>query len=618
MSHHILVGLAGIILLGMAAQWIAWRFRFPSILILLLFGFLAGPVSGRLHPDALMGDLLLPIVSLSVAVILFEGGLSLRLRELRQIGHGLFGLVTVGILVAWVLGSAAALLLLRLDMPLALLLGAVLVVTGPTVVLPLMRHVQPRGYVGSLVKWEGILNDPVGAMLAVLVFEVVLAGGWSEGKSEVLSGLVGTLGAGVIIGLAGAAVMVALMRYRLIPDYLESPFTLMMVVVAYTASDFVQEESGLLTVTLMGIAVANQRFVRVDHIIEFKENLRVILISFLFILLAARLDTQTLAMLDWRHVVYLVVLIVLVRPATVYLSTFLSKGLTWRDRLFLCWMAPRGIVAAAMASLFALRLGEAGYVQADILVPQIFLIIVGTVTFYGLTAAPVARWLGLAGGPNEGTLIVGAHAWGRRIAAALQAAGIPVALIDTNRSNLVAARLAGLTAHYGNALAESLPDVIPMDGMGRLLALTANSEVNALAALHFEEYFGRDGVFQLSAGEPEKGRGETEGISRMLRGRTLFAREATFPRLSGRFATGAEVKSTNLTDEFSLEDFRRLYGESARVMFVVRDGALKVSTVEDRVTPRADDLIIALVDGGEAEVASAPSPEPGRRDADDL
>ena len=602
MSHHELLQLASVLVLGISAQWLAWRLKLPSILLLLLFGFLAGPVFHLLHPDRLLGPVLFPIVSLSVAVILFEGGLTLSIRDLAKIGKGLVSLVTVGVLVAWILTTVAAKFVLGYSTPLAVLVGAILVVTGPTVILPLLRHVRPRGKVGTLVKWEGILNDPIGVLLAILVFEVIVAGGWREGSQIAVTGFLETIFLGGLIGLLGAALLVLVIRFYHVPDYLENPVSLMTVLLVYALADLVQAESGLFSVTVMGVAMANQRMVEVRHIIEFKENLRVVLISSLFILLAARIEISDLTGLGWSSVVFLVLLIVVVRPATVLLSTF-GSGLTWKDKTFLAWMAPRGIVAAATSSLFAIRLDELGYAGANTVAPVVFLVIVGTVAFYGLTAGPVARRLGISGGPPQGVLIVGAHRWARQVAESVQAAGVEVLLVDNNRAHVRAARLAGLTAVQRNVLAETLPDELNLEGIGRLLALTPNDEVNSLAALHFGELWGAREVYQLPP-EPEEERDKE--VPPSLRGRFLFGKEQSFDGISRRFRRGAVVKATGLTDEFRFESFREHYGESAVVLFVVDGKRLLISTVQEPVKPKAGQTVVALVDpvGEEGKVGT--------------
>ncbi len=595
MSHQFLLGLTAVAILGISAQWLAWRFRFPSILLLLVLGLLAGPVTGLLHPDALLGELLLPIVSLSVAIILFEGGLNLRIRELPHIGNGLVGLVTVGLGITAVLTALAARVILGMETQLAVLVGAVLVVTGPTVILPLLRHVRPRGNIASLIKWEGILNDPVGVMLAVLVFEVIVAGGWHAGRGALLAGMARTVLTGAALGLAAAAVMVVLLRRYQLPEYLESPFTLMMVLLAYTASDLVQKESGLLTVTLMGFAMANQRFVVMRRIVEFKESLTVLLLSFLFIVLAARLEPESLRLLSWRSIVFLAVLILVIRPAAVFLGTSLAP-LTWRERVFVSWMAPRGVVAAASASFFAFRLEELGHPGARELVPLVFLVIVGTVALYGLTALPLARRLDVYSGQAQGCLIVGAHRLARKIGRALGDAGFRVMLVDTDGENVMVARMEGLDAQSASVLGETLADDLPTDDLGKLLALTSSPEVNSLAALHFAELFGRQEVYQLALGaDPEE---EKEILRSGLRGRTLFRRDVSCAWLEEKLEKGAVIKAMRLTEQFGYEDFRLRYGPAAVPLFAVDNGTLEVATADKKFSPRPGQTLIALVAEG--------------------
>ncbi len=480
MTHEqsLLLELAAIVVLGIGAQWLAWRLRLPSILLLLTFGFIAGPATGFIHPDRLFGELLFPIVSISVGLILFEGGLSLRIADLREIGRPLWSLITIGALVTWALASGAGRSILGLDTGPALLLGAILVVTGPTVVGPLLRHVRPTGKVASVAHWEGIVIDPVGAVLAVLVYEALSVApttGPVAAARAVLSQLGLTLVVGLTIGGAAAFAALELLRRFWVPDFLQSPLLLMLVTGAFTASNLVQAESGLLTVTVMGVILANQSTVPVKHLIEFKENLRVLLIASLFILLAARVTPADVTALGWRGPLFVAFLILVVRPLSVLAAT-LGTSLRPKERVFLAWLAPRGIVAASVASVFALRMGDAG----TGLVPATFLVIVGTVAVYGLTAAPLARRLGLSNPNPQGILFASADPGARAIAGAVKAAGFPVLLVDNNRANATAARLAGLPTAFTSVLSEDALDGVLQSGLGRLLALTPDDEVNAL------------------------------------------------------------------------------------------------------------------------------------------
>ncbi len=595
MSEHLLLGLATIIVLGIVAQWLAWRLHLPAILLLLIFGIMAGPVSGILNPDELFGNLLFPFVSVSVAIIIFEGGLSLRIFELRRVGGVVRNLITIGIFVTWSLTALAAYLVVGMQPAHAILLGAILVVSGPTVIIPLLRHVRPIGNVGSIIKWEGIVNDPIGAILAVLVFEVILSGGMRTGSSLAIWGVVKAVISGGLIGLAGASVLVLLLRRYLIPDFLQNPVALMLVVICYTASNAILTESGLLAVTIMGIALANQRLVSIRDITEFKESLRVLLISILFIILASRLTLEQLSLFNAANWVFVGMLIVIIRPVAVFVSAF-GSDLKWRERLFLAWMAPRGIVAAAVISVFAIRLAEIGIPNSESLMPLTFQVIIGTVAIYGITAPFVARWLKVAKPDPQGVLFAGAQPWVQTIANVLKTEGFQVALVDSNWTNITAARSAGLPANYANILSENLLQDIQLDGIGRLLALIPNDEVNSLATLHFEDIFGRSEVYQLPLSS--ESRVERRGtMPKHLRGRFLFDKKATCDYLEARFRAGAIVKKNSITEEFDFAAFKSKYGEDALPMFVIKEsGDLKVWTAIDQPLPEPGERLISIID----------------------
>lgn len=592
MSQHILIAIASIVTLGIAAEWLAWRLHLPSILVLLLFGFMVGPFSGFLNPDVVLGNLLFPVVSISVAVILFEGGASLRIQDLRRIGGTVRNLVTIGALVSWLLGAAAAYYILQPGLAQALLLGAILVVTGPTVILPLLRHVRPTPRVGTTLKWEGILIDPIGAVLAVLVFEAVIAGGFQAATTVAILGLLKTVAVGTVAAVVGVGLLVLLIDRQWVPDFLQSPLALMIVVTAFAASNGVQPESGLLTATLMGVALANQKRVDVKHIIEFKENLRVLMISSLFIILAARLSIDDLSNISLREFAFLAALIFVVRPIVVGLSTVGSE-FNWRERLLLSWLAPRGIVAAAVASIFALELAEAGFVGADRLVSITFLVIIATVAVYGLTAAPVARLLGVAAPDPQGVLIVGAHPWARAIATELNDEGVAVRLVDTNYNNIAQARMEGLPVYYGSALTEAALDSIDLEGIGHLLAMTSNDEVNSLTALHFSEVFGSGSVYQLPTEQSAKSSDKV--VPRYLRGRFLFDQDADYWTLTARFDAGADIKTTNLTEAFDYQTFRQRYPDAIPLFLIGERGRLTVFTTTGPTDPPPGQRVVAIV-----------------------
>lgn len=600
MSEHLLVGLAGILVLGIGAQWLAWRLRLPSILLLLLFGFLAGPITGFIRPDNLFGELLFPLVSISVAVILFEGGLTLRMAELPKAGSVIFRLISVGALTTWVVTAAAAHYILNLDRALAILLGAILIVTGPTVIGPLLRQIRPKGQTSPILKWEGILIDPVGAVLAVLVFEAILSGNFAQAPGVIFGGVLQTSLIGIIFGFLGAAVMIIFLRRYWIPDHLQNGVSLLLAVAMFAISNELHPESGLLTVTLMGIMLANQKWVSIKHIVEFKENLRVLLIGSLFIILAARIQLTDVAALGWQGLLFLAVLIVIARPLSVLLSTWRSD-LNLKEKLFLSWMAPRGIVAASVASIFAFELVEAGNAEAQQLITATFLVIVGTVSLYGLTAGPLALRLGLSEQDPQGVLFIGAHNLARAMAAALQKQGFRTLLIDTNQNNVDLSHEAGLPACLGDAISEELVDESDLTGIGRSVALTSNSDVNSLSALHFTEIFGRAEVYQL----PTKNNAEPQDeISHPLRGRILFGQNKTFTFLMEQFANEAVIATTKLTDKFDYVAFQTKYGSQAIPLFLITGNKqLIIYTTDYQPIPKPGQTLISIVPPGKAAVA---------------
>lgn len=603
-----LVTIAAVVVLGIGAQWLAWRTKFPSILLLLGFGFLAGPVTGFLPQDALQGEWLFPFVSLAVGIILFEGGLTLRFDEFREVGKSVVNLITIGVLVTGVLATIGAHYLAGFSWEVAVVLGALLTVTGPTVVLPLLRHVRPAGRVGTIAKWEGITIDPIGAILAVLVLETVIllnepaevAGAHGSVWGALAQGIAFEIVVGVGVAVLAAVLLVFLLHRRLVPDWLQNPVALMVVVAAFAISNTLQEEAGLLEATLLGIIMANQPYVSVRRIVEFKEDLRVLLISLLFIILSARLDRSAFEiMLAPGPLLFLAVLMLVVRPLAVWLSS-LGTGLNWREQAFLSWLAPRGIVAAAVASLFSFRLEEFFPAEAGRIVPIVFLVIVGTVAVYGLTISPLARWLGLALPDPQGVLFIGAQGWVRRVAKALDGLGIPVLLIDANARNVRQAKKAGLPAQRANILAEGVIDDLDLSGIGRLLAVTPNDEVNALAALHFGEVFESDEVYQLPMRADGPKSPATE-IPRHLRGRPLFATDATFTALDERLNAGASIHVIHITDTRTLAALRDEVetddGEEGLIpLFLVRGEKVRVYAEDADITPQPGDALVVLLD----------------------
>ena len=591
--------LASVLALGITAQWVAWRFRLPAIVLLLLFGVLLGKVA-----DTQSGsneDLFFAMVSLAVGIILFEGGLSLNVHEIKETRGVVFRLVSVGLLITWLMTAWFAYNVGGFSKQMSFLVGALLTVSGPTVILPLLRHVQPVRRIGSLAKWEGIVNDPIGAVLAALVFELILHEAHGNVAGDSMMHMGRTIIYGLLLSAVSAWILLHMMRQYLVPDYLQNPLILSFVILLFAFSNYLQEESGLVTVTLLGVILANQRKVAIRHVVEFKENLRVLLISTLFIVLASRLtvDMAALNTIGWSGFALVALIILVVRPVSVFVSTF-GSGLSWQERAFLSWIHPRGIVAAAVSSLFALALKNAEPAhplasEADRFVLMTFLVIVGSVTVYGLTLSPLAKWLGLSGENPQGILFAGASPAVREIALAVQNEGLPVLLVDTNPRNNASARMAGLPMAYASVGSEFVQEEIDLGGIGRLLAMTPNDEVNTLAVMGFTERFGRAEVYQVAAAESSSGR--TEAVGAYRSGRSLFDKPITIEELEDRFEAGATIKKTMISADFTFDDFLSRYGETALVLFSLEEnGNLTIATDEKDMIPKPGQKLVALVD----------------------
>lgn len=572
--------LAVIVGTGMAAQWIAWRTQIPSIIALLIAGLLLGPVTGVIDPDELLGGNLFPLVSLSVALILFEGGLDLPPRELRNTGIVVRRLITVGAVISFLIGWYASREIFGISNQAAIVLGAVLVVTGPTVVGPLLRFVRPAGTTGPILRAEGVLIDPIGATAALLAFEIVLLDGANEAILKVAGILALTIVAGAGIGLLAAFVLDEALRRFLIPDQLIVPITFAFVVATFVAANEVQEESGLLTVTVLGMYLARRDTSTVRHVLEFSESLRTLLISALFILLAARIEADALRDVLLPALGFLAVMVLIARPLTVLVST-VRTSLTWRERVFLMAMAPRGIVAAAVSAIFAIRMEAEGVADADKIVPIVFLVIIGTIVVYGFFAGPAARFLGLAEAQATGVLIAGAHATSRGIALQLKEHGIKSLLVDTDPYNVTRSISSGLAARRLNILAEDAAHNLDLRGIGRLMAFTSNDEVNALATARFAREFGRREVFQLSPGKRRSG--ET-GVSSEYLGRQIGIDGVTYSTIDDRARQGWKARSTEAGPDVNTAVDNDLFIPLIRVIdeqmaFLCRNDALPVEGI---------------------------------------
>jgi NhaP-type Na+/H+ or K+/H+ antiporter len=599
MHDTLLYVISAVIVLGVFAQWLSWRMRLPAILALLVIGIVAGPVTGLLRPDEMFGDILFPMVSLGVALVLFEGGLTLRFSDLRGHGAAVSNLVSWGALLNWVLIAGGCWLLVGFSAELALLFAALVIVTGPTVINPLLRTMRATHEVSQLLRWEGILIDPVGALLAVLVFQFIVAGN----ESYLL--FLESIAVGAVAGAVAALTLGFLIRRHWIPEYLLNVVALAWVVLAFTASNYLAHESGLLAVTIMGVWLANTRGVDMAEVLSFKESLSILIISMLFIVLGARTNPSDILATGWGGVAVLVV-VLLARPIVVWASTF-GGSYNWRERALVAWVAPRGIVAAAVSSLFALRLQDAGYPDADLLVSYTFLVIIVTVVLQSLTARFVARALGLVEEDPRGVLIVGANQVARTIGKALLEQGFRVKLTDTTWSEIQAARMDGLDTYYGEPVSAHADRQLELEGIGRLFAMSRRPALNTLSAIKFRREFGRNRVFTLRTSQ-EKDASEKRRVAEGYRAPRLFGEGVTLQKLASLIAQGAEIKATLLTENFKLEDYQQARGKSHIPLFALdKKGHLRAFTdnYQPEVAPGWTLLSLILPEQIESEKAES-------------
>lgn len=510
-----MIELSGIIVLGIIAQWVAWRFKIPAILPLILIGLLVGPISTYFTFDGskwiepvwngreglFPGERLFNFVSLAIGIILFEGGLTLKKEEVLNVGPVILKLITIGSVITFFGAGIAAHYIFELSWVISFLFSGLIIVTGPTVIAPILRNIPLKKDISTVLKWESILIDPIGALVAVLVFEFINIGQGYAYTFEAIIEFLKIVIIGMSIGFTSAYGLYYAIKKSLIPHYLLNVSTLATVLLVFVLSDMFAHESGLLSVVVMGMVLGNKKAKELKDILYFKESISVLLISILFILLSANINIEDLMLLyTWQTPVLFGVVILLLRPLAVLLCT-VNSGLKLNEKIFISWVGPRGIVAAGIASLFGLKLTMLGEPGAEYITPLVFMIVLGTVLLNATTARLFAKLLGVFLKQSDGILIAGASEFSRLIGTYLKNNNRRVVLIDTNAKSIEKARALGLEAIEGNVYADELMDNIELNDVGFLLALTASASVNKFVLDKFGKDFGEHGAFRLISTE---------------------------------------------------------------------------------------------------------------------
>ncbi len=581
-NQSLILSVALIGALGLGAQCIAWRLQAPAIVLMALAGLAVGPlwaiIAGEplLSPDKEFGDLLRPIISLAVAVILFEGGLVLKFDNLRDAGPAVRRMVFLGGPLAWIMGSLAAKYAAGLDWASSVVFAGVMVVTGPTVIMPLLRQSKLSGRSGAALKWEGIVNDPIGALFAVIAYEIVRVA--SSGGSLFATALWVLIAAiaGCLLGIIFGVLIARAFRAGWTPEYLKAPIIFASVILCYALAEQIEGEMGLVAVTAYGMTLANSRIAGLLELQKFKEDIAVLLVSGVFVILTANLTPETIsAALNWNTLLFLFCMLFIVRPISIWVSTY--GTLNRNEALLLGWIAPRGIVAVAVSGLFGQLLTDLQetsdfvFSGSEMISPLAFAMVFSTVILHGFSIGPLARRLGLSHAEKPGILLIGSNLWSVDFARALKAAGIDVTIADNNIRRLKSASEAGLETYFGEVLSEEAELGLDHARFDTAIALTANDPYNALVSGHFAPELGRHKVYQLSSIDGEQDAGSVMRFG--TRGQTLIDRGRSYDALLRDHYRGWVFTRTRLTADYDLAKLLADHPESDLVAEIKTDGS---------------------------------------------
>ncbi|WP_298767652.1 sodium:proton antiporter [uncultured Polaribacter sp.] len=506
--------LAGIIILGILAQWVAWKFKIPAILPLILIGLLVGPIAAAYFSEdgskwiepvwngtkgLFPGDSLYYFVSLAISIILFEGGLTLKRSEIKNVGPVITKLITLGSAITFFGSGIVAHYVFNLGWEISFLFAGLIIVTGPTVITPILRNIPLKKDVSTVLKWEGILIDPIGALVAVLVFEFISVGGGGGFTKTALIEFGKILLFGTTFGFTFAHALAYIINKKMVPHYLLNVVSLSTVLLVFVESEIFAHESGLLAVVVMGMVLGNGKLKNLKELLYFKESLSVLLISILFILLAANINIEDLMLLyTWKTAALFAIVVFVIRPLAVFSSTINSK-LKLNEKLFISWVGPRGIVAAGIASLFGSKLLKQGVEGAEYITPLVFMIVLGTVLLNATTARLFAKIVGVFLKKSDAILFVGASNASRLIASYLKNKGKRVILIDSNKTFIEQAKNSDLEALQADVYDDDLADNIELNDVGYLIAITGSDMVNKYALNRFSDEFGEHGSYKIAS-----------------------------------------------------------------------------------------------------------------------
>lgn len=590
MDLSILVVMMLIGILGIGSQWVAWKYSLPAIVIMSIAGLIVGPILGLMNPEETFGNLYDPIISVAVAIILFEGSLNLRVKELRGLGKPIFRIATVGAFIAWILGSLTAHYIAGLSWEVAFVIGGLFIVTGPTVIMPLLRQSKLKARPAKILKWEGIIVDPIGVLLAVFAFEIITF--FTSDAKDISTLLLFFMVAlfAVFFGWFCGRAIGWMFETGHIPEFLKSPVVVVVVIFCFTLPDEFVHGTGLLSVTAMGMTLANIGISSLNDFRHFKENITIILISAIFIMLASSLQMETIVQIFRPQIIgYVILMMFAVRPLSIFIST-IGTELSLQERSLVGWIAPRGIVALTVSSYFATILLDAGYEDANILTTLTFGLVFFTVVAHGFSISPLAKRLGLSLEGNPGVILVGSSPFTVELAKSFHKVKYPVLVVDSSWENLRYARNDGIPFYHGEILSEQTEynlDTIPYDF---IITATPYHSYNALVCTTFLPEYGRMNVFKVDPGTDEN-----ENIVDSVGGRSLCKEEVSLDEFNEKVRSGYTFKQTTLTEQFGYDEYKKEKDEAAIfVYFIKPTGQLFFYAEDMRSTPSEGDVIVSL------------------------
>ena len=576
--------------LGVGSQWLAWRLRMPSIVLMLVAGLIFGPFLGILDPAGQFGDMLGPMIAIAVAIILFEGGLTLNFHTLRDAATGVKRLVVLGAPLGWLASALTLHYVAGLSWATSAVFGGIMIVTGPTVIAPLLRQAKLQKRPAALLQWEAIVNDPVGALAAVLAFQVVIVLETAGSAGAAARDLTLGIGVATLLGIAGGWGIARAFRLAYVPEYMKVPVLFVVLLSVFALSDSVLHESGLLAVTIMGIWVANARLPSYTELRRFKEHATVLLVSGVFILLAANMSWESIRSLDLTALLFVLAVILIARPLPVLASLSFSD-VPWRERLLVAFTGPRGVVLVAVAGLFGERLVEIGIADADRIAPLAFALVAATVVLHGFTLTPMARLLGLTASSTTGVIILGGSRWSVALAEALQKMGLQVIIADPNHAHLRGAREAGLDTFFGDILSKAAEERLNFVAYEKLICATDNDAYNTLVATDLAPEFGRDNVFQVKRLREASSR---HALPATLGGRVIGGGKTYF-EANALISQGWEFRVTGLSEEFTLDQLREKHPEAILIAELGKGGTLRFLEPEADPKNAVDVELLSLI-----------------------